>query len=130
SGLAYDLEGADSHATYEPPAPAFGSDEASGEMIELYWMALTRDVSFEEYDSNSLTQQAASDLSRLGDSFKGPKENGKVTARTLFRDNLPGCLIGPYNSQFRYLPVAFGGDYVAQQMLTVLPNQDFMTDYP
>src|SRR5207253_1701959 len=34
SGLAFDLEGADSHALYEPPAPAFSSAEETGEIIE------------------------------------------------------------------------------------------------
>jgi membrane-associated phospholipid phosphatase len=126
-GLAFDLEGVDSHATYQPPAPTIGSAQETGEMLELYWMALTRDVPFSEYDTNPLTQAAAADLSRLSD-FRGPKVGGQVTTGTLFRDNLPGALIGPYNSQFRYLPVAYGAQLIDQRVLTNLP-QDYMTNY-
>lgn len=137
AGMAFDLEGADAHAFYMPPAPAFGSLEEDAEMIELYWIALTRDVPFSEYDTNPLTQAAAADLTRLGDAFKGPKDpvTGQVTTRTLFRDNLPGCLEGPYQSQFRYLPVTFGANYIEQRMQTVLPQasastrQDFLTEF-
>jgi hypothetical protein len=56
AGVAFDLEGLDSHATFVPPAPRIGARpsggggdngaEAAGEMAELYWMALCRDVPF------------------------------------------------------------------------------------
>ncbi len=127
-GLAYDLEGVDSHATYLPPAPTLCSPQETGEMLELYWMALTRDVPFSEYDTNPLTQAAAADLSRLSD-FRGPKVGGQVTTGTLFRDNLPGTLVGPYESQFRWLPVAYGAQLIDQRVLTSPPNVDYMTDY-
>src|SRR5205814_59930 len=61
AGLAFDLEGIDSHATFIPPAPALASLEEAGEIIENYWMALTRDIPFSEYESNALTQEAAGD---------------------------------------------------------------------
>ena len=128
AGLAFDLEGVDSHCTYQPPAPAFGSAQESGEILELYWMALTRDIPFSDYDSNPLAQAAAADLSKLSD-FRGPKVNGQVTTGTLFRDPFPGCLNGPYLSQFRWLPAPFGANYVEQQMLTAAAGQDFITDY-
>src|SRR5258708_25042229 len=40
SGLAYDMEGVDSHQCVQPPAPALASAEAAGELVENYWMAL------------------------------------------------------------------------------------------
>ena len=40
--------------------------------------------------------------------FRGPKESGLVTARTLFRDAVPGCTVGPYLSQFFWLAQPFG----------------------
>src|SRR5215831_10653299 len=46
AGLAMDLEGPDSHHVTMPPAPRFASAEAADEAVELYWMALTRDVNF------------------------------------------------------------------------------------
>src|SRR5262249_48117177 len=123
-------------AMFLPPAPAFASAEQAGEMVELYWMALTRDVPFSEYDTHPLTQAAAVDLSRLSD-FRGPKVGGQVTTGTLFRGALrdsngvaiPGSLGGPYLSQFQCLPVPFGADYVEQRMRTSVAGIDFLTDY-
>ena len=126
-GLAFDLEGIDPAATFLPPAPSFGSGQMNAEMVELYWMALTRDVPFQEFDTNPLTQQAAADLTRLGDAFKGPKVNGQVTTGTLFRNGLPGALAGPMMLQFHYQPVPFDADMISQSMLTSPPGQDFMT---
>jgi membrane-associated phospholipid phosphatase len=138
AGLAFDLEGKDSHATYLPPAPAFSSNEEAGEIIEDYWMALARDIPFSAYDTSSLGAQAAAELSSMTD-FRGPTVNGHVTQGTLFRGALrgssrnawqpiPGCLAGPYISQFLWLDVPFGADSYAQQMLTAAPGVDYMTD--
>jgi len=46
AGLAFDMEGPDSHALVQPPAPAFASREQAAEISENYWMALLRDVPF------------------------------------------------------------------------------------
>ena len=54
SGYAYDLEGTDSHQLGLPPAPAFASAQQAGEMVELYWMSLLRDVNFANYPSSPL----------------------------------------------------------------------------
>ena len=51
AGLAFELEGIDSHQLGIPPPPAFSSAQQAGEAIELYWMALARDVPFSEYGS-------------------------------------------------------------------------------
>ena len=128
AGLAFDLEGTDSHALYQQPAPAIGSPEENGEILENYWMALTRDIPYREYDTNPMTQAAAADLSRMS-VFKGPKAGGQVTTGTLFRGNLPGCLTGPYVSQFMWLPVPFGTNYVEMRMQTAAPGVDFVTNY-
>jgi membrane-associated phospholipid phosphatase len=131
SGLAFDLEGLDSHAmaTLLPP-PSLSSSEEAAEMVEHYWMALLRDVNFDEYDNNSLVDAAAADLSKLSTAdFKGPRENGKVTAQTLFRDPFPGQTVGPYISQFMLLPTPFGAQFVENRSRTFLPGTDHMTSY-
>ncbi|MGB8168984.1 MAG: vanadium-dependent haloperoxidase [Chthoniobacteraceae bacterium] len=128
AGLAFDLEGADSHALAIPPAPTLDSKEAAGEMVENYWMALARDVPFEEYGTNAITLAAAHDLTRLQD-FRGPKIALQVTPQTLFRDTLPGATTGPYISQFLLLPVPFGANYVEQMMRTAVPGVDYMTTF-
>ena len=129
AGLAFTLQGADSHKLAMRPAPAFASAEEAGEMVELYWMALLRDVNFEDYATSSLAQAAADDLSRLSD-FRGPKVNGRVTPQTLFRDTYPGCTQGPYLSQFLLQPAPFGAQAVDQRVRSNAPDEDFMTTFP
>jgi hypothetical protein len=128
SGYAFDLQGADSHVPAMPPAPAFASAQEAGEMAELYWMALLRDVNFEDYVANPLALAAAADLSNLSD-FRGPKQGGQVTPQTLFRDDFPGCTTGPYVSQFLLQPANFGAQRVDQRILTNARGIDFMTTF-
>jgi len=127
SGYAFDLEGTDSHQLKLRPAPAFASAQEAGEMAELYWMALLRDSNFADYDSNATAQLAAADLSKMSD-FRGPKEGGAVTTKTLFRDTYPGCTVGPYISQFLLQPCNFGSMRIDSRMMTVGPG-DYMTDF-
>jgi hypothetical protein len=129
AGLAYVLEGTDSHQLYSPPAPAFASDEQAAEMVEDYWMALLRDVPFEEYGTSPLAQAAAADLSTYC-AFTGPRERGQVTPGTLFRGVFPGDRIGPYVSQFRYLPAPLAATDVDQRIFPAQAGVDFVTDLP
>ena len=128
AGLAFDLEGADAQALAIPPAPAFSSLEQAGEMLENYWMAVSRDLPFSEYDAIPLTLAAAADLSSLAD-FRGPNVNGQVTPGTLFRGLTPGDLTGPYISQFMWLPAPFGANYIEQRMRCHMPGTDYLTHY-
>lgn len=128
AGLAFDMEGADSQALTQPPAPTLTSAEAAGEMVELYWMALLRDVAFTDYAGHPLAQAACADLSSLSD-FRGPKVDGKVTPQTLFRGFTPGDLVGPYLSQFMVRPVPFGAQAIDQKIRAYAPNIDYLTDY-
>src|SRR5271157_669549 len=45
-GFAFSIEGPDAQAIEVPPPHPFSSPELAGEMAELYWMALLRDVPF------------------------------------------------------------------------------------
>jgi hypothetical protein len=100
--------------------------------VEDYWMALLRDVPFIAYEANTLAQAAVADLNKLTD-FRGPKEGGKVTAKTLFRGFTPGDLLGPYVSQFLVQPFDYGAIHVDQTFQTYLPvgggGKDYMTDF-
>ncbi len=134
AGLAFDLVGADSHALSIPPAPKLASAVRAGEMVELYWMALCRDVPFSMYGLEPLTTAAINDLNGLS-AFSGPKQAGKVTPQTLFRGDTPGELVGPYISQFFLKSANFGDLAVndplgnpAQQYVAYEPNLDYMTD--
>ncbi|MGH9814137.1 MAG: twin-arginine translocation pathway signal protein, partial [Candidatus Acidiferrales bacterium] len=117
AGLAFDLQGTDSHQLAIPPAPALSSAWAAGEAVELYWMAHLRDVEFTDYASNRLAQTAAGELSLLSD-FRGPRQGGFVTAQTLFRESIPGATSGPYISQFMLKPTPFGVERIDRQMTT------------
>jgi len=128
AAYAYDSQGADPQSFGMKPAPAFSSAEIAGEAAELYWMALTRDVPFTEYDSHPLTRKAASDLGRLSD-FRGPRENGSITTATLFRGGSPGVTSGPYISQFMYRDAYFGSEKIQRRFRTVLSETDYATTY-
>lgn len=136
SGLAFDLEGADSHSLSIPPSPPVGSAERAAEMVELYWMAICRDVPFANYGTDPKTLAAIADLNKLS-AFKGPKVNiqgvDQVTPQTLFRGDTPGELLGPYVSQFFLMSAAFGDLAVndpignpVQQYIAYQPGLDYM----
>lgn len=123
------LEGQDPWGFALPPAPTFASEQFAAELVETYWMALTRDVPFSQYGSDPLVAAACADLSRLS-GFKGPKEDGRVTPRTFGRAGLPNEFGGPRLSQFSLLDVP-NGSLAPVIQLTRAPkaNLDFMTDY-
>ena len=127
-GLACELEGPDSHACVQPPAPRFDSAEIAGEMVELYWMALLRDVSFTEYATNADVAAACADLSGLSD-FRGPKQGGAVTPATVFRGDTPGDQIGPYLSQFILKDFSYGAFPVSQVQRPYVARGDYLTDF-
>ena len=139
AGLAFDMEGIDAHEfrmpdpTYlpspvpmRPYPPRFASAEQAGEMVENYWMALLRDVPFNHYGTDAVAE-ALDELSGLSD-FRGPKVQGQVTPKTLFRERMPGTLVGPWVSQFLWKPQPFGRQRVDPMMRTQIPGQSFMTD--
>ena len=129
AGLAFDLEGPDSHALAQPPAPAFASRAQAAEVSENYWMALLRDVPYSQYSGNAIANAAAADLTLYGNDFNAPKNGGAVTTSTLFRGLTPGDLLGPYLSQFFYQDCNFGANKIEQKITTTVPGINYMTDF-
>ena len=129
AGLAFDMEGPDSHALVQQPPPAFASREEAAEISENYWMALLRDIPFSSYGGNPIANAAAADLTIYGADFKGAKSGGSVTTGTLFRGLTPGDKAGPLLSQFFYQPCNFGANKLEQKITTVLPGIDYLTDF-
>jgi hypothetical protein len=127
-GLAFGFVGADSHALGIRTPPAFASAEEAGEMVELYWQALTRDVPFADYGSDPAIAAAAVELSRLSD-FRGPKAGGAVTPATIFRGPTAGDLVGPYVSQLLWKPVNYGPYVIDQKVRIPQPDLEYMTEY-
>jgi hypothetical protein len=114
AGLGFDLEGPDAQALTLPPAPRIDGPENSAEMVELYWMALCRDVPFTRFDTDELAAEAVTDLNQLSD-FRGPKRDGQVTPDTLFRGSTTGDLRGPYLSQFLLRDIPYGTLWISQR---------------
>jgi hypothetical protein len=129
AGLAFDMEGPDTHALLQPPAPAFASREQAAELSENYWMALLRDVPFSQYAVNATANAAAADLTLYGNDFSGPKSGGAVTTATLFRGRTPGDLHGPFLSQFFYQDCNFGANKIEQKITTTIPGVNYMIDF-
>jgi hypothetical protein len=127
AGMAFDLEGTDSHQLAIPAFPSVASQDLADQAVELYWMALCRDVNFRDYGSNSLTLAAAAELSSLK-SFTGPRSAGLVTPRTLFRGFTVEDVIGPYVSQFLLKPFNYGPYAMSGTMSMYVPGVDYMTD--
>jgi hypothetical protein len=128
-GLAFDMEGVDSHGVAVPAPPSLASKEQASEMVEHYWQALLRDTNFLDYPGSPVAAKAIADLNAFGADFKGPKRNGQVTVQTLFRDVAPGTSVGPYISQFMWLNTPFGVEYVERKMWTLSPGSDHMQTF-
>ncbi|MFB5601113.1 MAG: phosphatase PAP2 family protein [Nitrososphaeraceae archaeon] len=128
AAFSFELIGPDSHNLFLKPAPNFDSTEEAGEIAELYWQALAREVAFTDYENNSIINNASNDLSQFS-RFYGPKQSGRVTPETLFRGNTDGDLKGPYISQFLLKPIPYGAHTIEQKYNVSLPGSDFMFSY-
>lgn len=124
AGLAFDLEGTDSHQLAIGTPPSVASQDIADTAIENYWMALCRDVNFTQYGNEPLTTAAIAELNSLR-VFHGPKP---VTPQNLFRGFTAGDVLGPYVSQFLLLPFNYGAVPITQLLTTYVPGIDYMTD--
>jgi hypothetical protein len=151
SGFAYHLEGPDTQAVTQPPAPRFDSAQTAAEMGELYWMALARDVPFINYATEAATANSVIDraIRSLGTEFKAYGGPVPVTVQNLFRGIYPGEQVGPYVSQFLWKGnsdprkvqgqgrdardgfITFGTQVIDQRQLTVkgFPQLGAAADY-
>jgi hypothetical protein len=130
--LAFDLEGLDSHATLVDPAPSVASAEAAAEEVEHYWAALTRDVPFNNFDTDPTIAAAVADLNNL--SFIKSSANDEfpfpVTTQNIFRGQIvkgDGNVQGPRISQFFVQPTSFGAQAISQKFQHFQAGQAFMT---
>lgn len=113
-----------SQLSLEPP-PAVGSDEFAAELVELYWMALARDVSFSRWGSDATVAAAAAELQQHP-LYDGRDVDGQVTPSTVFRGPTDHDQSGPYISQFLWLRVLGGALPVDQKVRAYLPGFDFL----
>ncbi|MGZ8135790.1 MAG: hypothetical protein ACXW1W_00670 [Methylococcaceae bacterium] len=119
----YDLEGRDSHDYGLAIPPSVSSAEAAAEMVEVYHMALTRDVKFSSFGSDPLIAKAAGELAGMTD-YKG-----RTSKAYLFRGPWAGETSGPYISQFLYKDIPYGPKTIDQKYNTYAADVNFMTSF-
>jgi hypothetical protein len=155
SGLTYELMGMDPANFTQPPPPAFASAEMAAEIAENYWMALCRDINFDDYDAHPLISAASKDLNGFS-TFRGardipfellyeetdirfnPENNIRkknrssfpVTPRVLFRGLTWGDLRGPYISQFLWREIQYGAESIQRKIRTAIPGDDYLMTFP
>jgi len=118
--------GADPHQFATPPAPAFDSEEAAGEMVELYWRAQARDVHFRDYDDSELIADARAELASIDGYAENTPTDDPVN---LFRGNHPAARKGPRISQFLYRDIPRGQVTNDQRFTQKVAGVDYLTDY-
>ena len=155
-GLAFDLEGPDSFATFIKDPPEFSSAQTAAEMAELYWMALFRDRQLADFGPDTTDPEILKAIDDLN-TYSWIAGNARLTKERLFRADLrdgasqnagfEGVDKGPYVSQFllrgtavarvmnappnisqRLGLVTFGTLSISQRQRTTVPNTDFLTD--
>jgi len=125
NSYSFQLIGNDSNGSRMAAAPAFDSRNTAVDMVERYWMALCRDIPFDEYETSDLIQEACTDLNNLN--FQ--EEFGfECTPQTIFRGPYEGCFVGPHVSQFLLQDFNFGNQPIDQRQRFPQPGLDFMTD--
>ena len=121
AALAWQLDGADSHHLGIQPPPPFASEEQAGELVELYWHALARDVPFSRYGKEPITRAAIDELKTFK-RYEGIDEN------SLFRGETADVKTGPYLSQFLWMTIPYGSQKIIQKYNSPLAGKNFMTD--
>lgn len=139
AGFAVELIGPDPGHLAQSAPPKFNSITNVAEVVENYWMALSRDVHFADYQTNPLVAAAVTDLERplsAGGKLRealyyqdGFAANHAVTPATLFRGVFGGERVGPYLSQFLLQDCFIGAQQIDQRMHTVAAGVDYMTDF-
>lgn len=126
NAYSFQLIGNDSNGARMAAAPTFASRNTAVDMVERYWMALARDVKFDQYTTNSIIADACEDLNNLG--FE--QEFGfKCSPETIFRGPYEGCDIGPHVSQFLLQDFQFGNQPIRQLQCFPKEGLDYLTDF-
>ena len=118
--FAGEMMGQDPYGMTMPAPPTLDSDHGAGEMVEVYEMNIQRDTSFDELNfggADTAADRAVTNLNAFGAEYKGPVNSGTgaLTRAELFRGVAPGCLTGPYVSQFLAHDFSLGAHTITQK---------------
>jgi hypothetical protein len=105
-----------------PLAPLIGSFKAAAELLELYAMALVRDIPLTQINDSSVPIPILDNVilpnlnlpnvkNYLGAPVNG---SGNITRELLFRGNAVGDTIGPYVSQLLFCDIQLGTFFLEQ----------------
>ena len=122
AAFSFQLDGADNFSLTMPPPPKFASEEEAAEIAEIYWHAVSREVSYTDYAASPLIAEAVQDLRRFS-LFQN------VTTDTIFRGQTPGDRTGPYISQLLFKDIPYGPSSYSQAYTVPAAGQKFMTSY-
>ena len=153
AGLTFDLEGPDAQAVTMPPAPTLDSQELVTEMLEVYQMALLRDVPFAKFNETPAVSQAIAQLNETP-WIKNPESLNLSNAekarlrqpfdlQTVYRGRTPGDKVGPYLSQFLLIGnqglgnihdfadglIMYGSIRIDQRVRVAEAQKDYMTTW-
>lgn len=146
ASVSYNVYALDSNDVWAPPPPPFSSDTTGAELIELYWMAVLRDVPFADYEDHSLAPDAAREIAEaytdavgtardegtLDDAqlrlFGDPYEEA-ITSDRLFRGTAHRVADGPYVSQFLLKDFPRGVRTLPNTQRPLEPETDYLTDF-
>jgi len=122
------------------PAPRYDGPSVVAEMTELYWMALLRDLSFDDFAGHKDVADAIGEMQPLfaaaindadPGGLKAPKDLAKagVNAQTIFRCGLPGEDKGPLVSQFFLHDAQYGTQLIVQKQFPYQQKTNYLTDH-
>ena len=146
AGLAKDRLTQEPSRYAMPPAPSVLSGTTAAEMTELYWMALLRDVSFDEFGTDADVGAAVADIEKRFESTTentgnpahlqsgidvpgGAKARAPITRQNLFRLGLPNEDVGPLVSQFFLRPIRFGTQTIDQRQTPYRKGANYLTQF-
>lgn len=113
SSLSTLLIGTYQSSLYINPPPKLSSKASASEMVELYCQAITRDVYFDDYTTNTTINEIVKidgymNRSDILGNLPDYSPRGTLTTKTLFRGIGVGEQVGPYISQLLLLNVPMG----------------------
>ena len=94
------------------------------EMGEVYFMQLLRNTTFYDIENNTngINNIYLNDLNSFKNNITAPTDNSVITNKLLFRGNSKYDKIGPYISQYLYLPFNYGCLPMNQKFNSILEN--------
>lgn len=115
AGQSFCLMGTDTCVPHKGKFYHVDSEEGVFEMAEVYSQSLLRDTPFSDFDSLTTESIHLSCLNNFVNKTSPVDENGMITGKILHRGNTPDELVGPYISQFLYLPYNYGNIPIEQK---------------